>query len=236
MPVLPELTSLHASSIIYKKPIDLPTFIAYEPIIIRAPPKTDLWRQPPDIDNHNAPTRLIHIPINIHKFRSARVTVTVGANWDTRYDQAGLVLFKFTPGVDHPVPWLKTGIEIFDEPLAMSVATSRSSDSAKVPSVKDGQVTIQLERQLKDGKKNESLWVNIVDKETGRTKEVRQVTCWFANDIPSPNEKISKETLDNRYLLIGVYAARPLIPEGPGRENEELVARLEGLEVKLFDD
>ena len=209
--------------------------MAYETVTISAPPKTDLWRQPPDIDNHNAPTFLIHSPIDIHKFRSARVTVKVGPNWDTEYDQGGLILFKFIPGDDHPMPWLKTGIEFFGEPLAMSVATSRSSDSAKVPLEKGhgGQVTIQLERQEKEGKQHDSLWVYIVDKETGRKKEVRQVTCWFANDIP--NEKISKEASDNRFILIGVYAARPTVPTGKGRENEALIAILEGLEVKLFD-
>ena len=132
--------------------------------------------------------------------------------------------------------WLKTGIEVFGDPLAMSVATSRSSDSAKVPLGKEkgGQVTIQVERHLEEGKEHDSLWVSIVDEKTGRKLEVRQITCWFTHD--TLDQKVLEETSDNRLLLIGVYAARPMVPAGKGRENEELVAKLEGFEVKIFDD
>ena len=37
-------------------------------------------------------------------------------------------------------------------------------------------------------------------------------------------------------LIIGVYAARPTVPAGEGREHEELVVKYERFEVKLFDD
>jgi len=96
MPELPKLTSLHVSSArsFSEDQIssDIPTTLAYDqPITIYARPKTDLWRKPPHTDSDNAPTRLISTPIDIHKFHSARVTVS--ANWNTLYDQGGLILF-----------------------------------------------------------------------------------------------------------------------------------------------
>ena len=236
MPELPKLTSLHASVVrtISEDQVssDLPTTMAYDqPIIIQAPPKTDFWRHPPDIVVDNAPTRLISTPIDIHKFHSARVTVS--ADWNTLYDQGGLILFI----TDEDNTWLKTGIEVFGgEPFVASVATSRWSDAAIVPlgKEKNGQVTIHVERDVKEGKKLDSLWIYIVDEETGKKMEIRQITWWFRHNVL--DQKISKEIPDNRHLLIGVYAGRPTVPEGEGREQEELVVKFEGFEVKLFDD
>jgi uncharacterized protein len=237
MPELPKLTSLHVSSARSfsedQKASDVPTILAYDqPITIYARPKTDLWRKPPHTDSDNAPTRLISTPIDIHKFHSARVTVS--ANWNTLYDQGGLILF--IPGEDTTTR-MKTGIEFFQgKPFVGSVVTSQWSDWALTPLGKEkgGKVTIQVERQVKEGKKLDSLWVCVVDEETGRKTEVRQITSWFTHDIP--DQKISKVTSDNRCLLIGVYAARPTVPAGEGREHEELAVKLEGFEVKLFDD
>jgi len=231
MPELPKLTSLHVSSArsISEGQIvgDLPITMVYDqPIIIYARPKTDLWRKPPHTDVDNAPTQLISTPIDIHKFHSARVTVS--ANWNTLYDQGGLILF--IPG-ENTTTWMKTGIEFFaGKPFVGSVFTSQWSDWALMPLGKEkgGKVTIQVERQVKEGAKLDSLWIYVVDEETGRKTEARQITSWF-----TPDQKISK---DNRCLLIGVYAARPTVPAGEGRENEELAVKLEGFQVKLFDD
>ena len=142
----------------------------------------------------------------------------------------------FIPG-EGTTTWMKTGIEFFGgKPFVGSVVTSQWSDWALVPLGKEkgGKVTIQVERQVKEGKKLDSLWVYIVDEETGRKMEVRQITWWFRHDIL--DQKISKVTSDNRRLIIGVYAARPTVPAGEGRENEELAVKLDGFEVKLFDD
>ena len=114
MPELPKLTSLHVSSAKSNQiSSDLPTAIAYDqPIItIHARPKTDLWCNPPNINVDDAPTRLISTPINIHRFYSARVTVS--ANWNMLYDQGGLVLLLFLPDED-TTTWMKTGIEFFE--------------------------------------------------------------------------------------------------------------------------
>jgi regulation of enolase protein 1 (concanavalin A-like superfamily) len=237
MSELPKLTSLHASSFRSfsedQVSSNLPTTVAYDhPITIHAGPGTDFWRHPPDIDVDNAPTLLISTPIDIHRFHSARVTVS--ANWNTLYDQGGLILF--IPDED-TTTWLKTGIEVFGgEPFVASVATTRWSDCAIVPLGKEkgGQVTIHVERQMKEGKKLDSLSVYIVDEETGRKMEIRQITWWFRHN--NLDQKDSKEMPDNRCLLVGVYAGRPTIPAGEGREHEELVVKFERFEVKLFDD
>lgn len=213
---------------------NIPTTMTYDqPLIIHAPPKTDLWRKPPNTDVDNAPTILISTPIDIHKFHSARVTVT--GNWNTLYDQGGLVLF--IPD-EETTKWVKTGIEfVWGKPYVGTVATSRWSDWSLIPleKEKNGKVTIQVEREVKQGERVESLWVYLIDEKTGEKIGIREITWWFRNDILD-QENLKAKPEENRRLLIGVYAARPTVPEGEGRENEELVVKLEGFEVKLFDD
>lgn len=235
-PTLPKLTLHHVSSAraISQDQIfdDLPTTMIFDqPITVRAQPKTDLWRKPPHTDVDNAPTVLIPSPIDIHKFQSARVTVS--ASWNTLYDQGGLILFVLDGDT---TTWMKTGIEFFGgKPYVGSVATSEWSDWALVPLKKEkgGKVTVQVERLVKGGEKMESLWVYTVDEETGKKVAARQITWWFKHDIlDQENSKVG----DNRRLLIGVYAARPTVPAGEGREQEELVVNLEGFQVNLFDD
>jgi len=234
---LPRLTLHHGSSALAMSQDEiqknLPTTMTYDqPLTIHARPKTDLWRKPPSTDTDNAPTILISTPIDLHRFHSARVTVS--GNWSTPYDQGGLVLFLPDEDIKK---WVKTGIEfVWGKPYVGTVATSRWSDWSLVPleKEKDGIVTIQVERQVKGGERVESLWVYIIDEETGEKEGIRQITWWFEKDIlGKENSKVNPE--ENR-LLIGVYAARPKVPEGEGREHEELVVKLEGFEVKLFDD
>ena len=224
MPEIPKLTSLSSARSISEDQIssELPTTMTYDqPIIIRAPPKTNFWRKPPNIDDHNAATQLISTPIDIHRFHSARVTVS--ADWNTLYDQGGLILF-FPEG--DPTTWLKTGLELVKEKLtAMSVDANPWSDVALVPLEKEkgGKMTIQVEREVEEGKKLDGLHIFTVDG-TGKKEAIRLDTSWFTHKIP------------NQKLLIGVYAGRPEVPEGEGRKDEELVVTFEGFEVKLFDE
>jgi uncharacterized protein len=88
-PTFLKLTSFHVSAAqaIFQDqiPNNLPTTMTYDqPITIHAQPKTNLWRKPPNTDVDNAPTALISSPIDINKFRSARVTVSV--DWTTVFD------------------------------------------------------------------------------------------------------------------------------------------------------
>jgi uncharacterized protein len=236
-PALPKLTFQYGSSAKAISQVqisnDLPTIMTYdEPITIRALPGTNLWRKPPSTDIDNAPTFLVPTPINIHKFSSARVTIS--ANWSTSHDQGGLVLY--IPDQD-AVKWIKTGIECEGgQPWVGTVATRRWSDWSSVPLGREesSKVTIQVEREVEEGEKVESLWVYIIDEETGEKMGIRQINWWFRHDIL--DKKVTTDSEKNRCLFIGVYAARPRVPEGEGKENEELVVKFEGFEVKLFDD
>ena len=215
---------------------DVSTTMTYDQTItIRALPGTDLWRKPPSIDVDNAPTFLISSPIDIHKFQSARVTVS--ANWNTLFDQGGLVLF--IPD-ENTTKWIKMGIEYFVRgPHVMTVGTTRWSDASVIPLGKEkgGKLTVQVEREVEDGQKLECLLVYIIDEETGEKIAIREVNWWFRHDIlDQENSKVTLDSEDNRRLLIGVYAARPTVPAGEGREEEELVVTLERFQVKLFDD
>ncbi|EKM83325.1 hypothetical protein AGABI1DRAFT_111753 [Agaricus bisporus var. burnettii JB137-S8] len=230
----PKLVLHHGSSalaICQSPPIVLPKILSYpEAFSISAAPGTDLWRKPPAVDIDNAPTLLINAPISIHNFHSARVTVS--ADWNTLYDQGGLALF--IPDEDMK-KFLKTGVEFaFGEPHVGTVAASRWSDWSLVPAPATGKVTIQVEREIdENGERTSSLWVYLIDPQTGKKSGIREVTWWFRHDIA---EKDSEESAAAQVLLVGLYAARPKAPQAPGREKEELEVKFEGFEVTLFDD
>lgn len=233
-PSLPKLSLHHGSSAIAISQSDanqeLPTIMRFSPITVHARPKSDLWRKPPNIDVDNAPTVLISTPINLHKFHSAKVSIK--ADWTTKYDQGGLALF--IPDED-TTKWIKTGIEyVWGKPYVSTVATSRWSDWSIVPlpEFSDGKLTIQVEREVKEGNRVESLWVYIVNEETGEKQGIREITWWFRHDLSGGQE----QEPGTRCLLVGVYGARPTVPEGEGRENEELKVHLDGFEVTLFED
>jgi hypothetical protein len=69
-PAQPNLSLHYGSSATAISQVDrndnLPTTMKYPPITIKASPKTDLWRKPPNTDVDNAPTILINTPINLH--------------------------------------------------------------------------------------------------------------------------------------------------------------------------
>ena len=135
--------------------------------------------------------------------------------------------------------WIKAGIECEGEggkPSVGITGTRRWSDCSFVPLEEKedgGKVTIQVEREVEEGEKVESLWVYIVDKKTGEKMGVRQINWWYRHDIL--DQKATADSEKNRTLFIGVFGARPRVPAGEGKENEELVVKLEDFEVKLFD-
>jgi hypothetical protein len=156
----------------------------------------------------------------------------VSADWNTKYDQGGLVLF--IPDED-TTKWVKTGVEfVWGRPYVSAVATSRWSDwsIASLPESAGGKLTIQVEREVKGTERVESLWIYIVNPDTGEKVGIREVTWWFRHDIV---ENADKDSASPRRLLIGVYGARPTVPEGEGREKEDLIVHLDGFEVELFE-
>ncbi|TFK35669.1 hypothetical protein BDQ12DRAFT_566821, partial [Crucibulum laeve] len=175
-----------------------------ETLTIRAAPGTDLWRKPPAVDIDNAPVLLISAPIDLHRFHSARVTVN--ANWNTLYDQGGIAVF--IPDEDTK-KWVKSGIEyVFDKPHVGTVAASRWGDWSLVPTA-TGKVTVILEREVKDGERTSSLWIYLVNEETGEKQGIREITWWFRGDIDA-----TKAPDDGQVILVGLYAARPTVPSG----------------------
>ncbi|PPR02041.1 hypothetical protein CVT24_011201 [Panaeolus cyanescens] len=230
----PKLRLHHGSSalaISQLPPVKLPSKLTYPSLSVNASPGTDLWRKPPHTDIDNAPTILISCPIDLHSFHSAKVTVS--GKWDTLYDQGGLALF--IPDEDTK-KWVKTGIEyVWGKPFVGTVASSRWSDWSLVPLPESagGKVTIQVERETKNGDRVESLWVYIVNEETGEKMGIREITWWFRHDIEDKDVQVKD---GNRTLLVGVYGARPQVPQGEGREHEELEVKFENFEVTLFDD
>lgn len=234
-PIVPRLKLHHGSSAMAISQSDLKPNLAtkmdYPAFTIHASPKTDLWRKPPNTDIDNAPIYLLSAPIDLHTFHTARVTVH--ANWNTLYDQGGLALF--IPDEDI-TKWMKTGIEFVNgKPFVSTVAASRWADWSLVPLPESagGKVTIQVERETKGEERVESLWVYVINEETGEKLGIREITWWFRHDVVHGEAKHSD---GHRSLLVGVYGARPTVPEGTGRENEELEVKIEKFEVTLFDD
>lgn len=231
-PATPKLVLHYGSSamaICQSPPVPLPATLDYSAVhTIRAPPGTDLWRKPPAVDIDNSPTLLINAPIDLHRFHTARVTIS--ADWNTLYDQGGLALF--IPDEDTK-KFLKTGVEFaFGAPHVGTVAASRWADWSLVPTVAQGKVTLQVEREIDSkGERTSSLWVYLIDPITGQKNGIREVTWWFRHDIEG-----AASDKPAQVLLIGLYAARPKVPSGSGREDEELEVKFEDFQVTLFND
>lgn len=160
-------------------------------------PKTDIWRVP-HRDDFNAP--LLYRSIPVATFRTARLTVS--ADWERPYDQAGLVLAFPRPdpsedGARTPAKWVKAGLEVVDgKPCMSAVATDRLSDWSIRPH-RGRSLTLELERTIEHGRPSSVLWIYIV--EDGERTPVREVTWAFEPDPTEPEAN----------LWIGAYAARP---------------------------
>src|SRR5271163_2058764 len=135
---LPETTmNSSAFSLLNLPPtFELPSCMEY--FTLNAPPNTHIWRKPASRDTTTAP--LIFTSLR-HPFVVAEVTVT--ADWEMEWDQAGLVIFTGPPPGEQPEPpptrrlhsrhdapaqckWAKAGLEFANGTLNASstVATS----------------------------------------------------------------------------------------------------------------
>ena len=86
--------------------------------------------------------------------------MVVQADWKMLYDQAGLILVLNQS--DGSKRWVKTGIEyVNDAPHASTVSCDRWADWSLLPLDGTG-LTVEMEREVKDGKLTSTLWVYVV--------------------------------------------------------------------------
>ena len=186
---------------------------------ISAQPDTDIWAKPPNTTPFNAPT--LHRTFPLSRFRAARVDVS--ANWETLYDQGGLLLVIREPGADAAMnatdaKWVKTGVEFFNgKPFVGTVARDAWADWSLLPIPPSpstgGKVGVTVE--VARGEDN-SLWVYLVN-EAGEKTAIREVTWPFANEA-------------GKECWVGVYAARPNKDAGA-----PLKVSFANLEIKTVD-
>ena len=155
-------------------------------------PGTDIWRKPPQTYSFNAP--ISYRRMKLSTFHRARVTVS--ANWKTLYDQGGICLImEQAPG--SLSKWVKTGVEFYDgRPHISTVACDRWADWSLLPTVGTA-ATVELEREVVDGKPTSTLWVYAL--EGVERRPVREITWVFDSDSAPSNDE----------AWIGVYAAKP---------------------------
>ncbi|KAF2277701.1 uncharacterized protein EI97DRAFT_373814 [Westerdykella ornata] len=93
---------------------------------LAAPPNTDLWRKPPSRDTSTAP--ILYTALR-NPFIAAEVTVS--ADWELEWDQAGLVIFAGAP----PGPPGRTGNSSpqHQQPTPLDVTHSSPSDHVHDP-------------------------------------------------------------------------------------------------------
>lgn len=171
---------------------------------ITTPPATDLWRpdSKPKSDNFTAP--FVYRSIKASEFNN--ISVTVEADWATRYDQGGIaIIFP-----EHqPLKWVKTGIEVENgAPQFGTVGTYAFSDWSLSPVTPANATTARflLERDASE------IWVYALDLQNSDAKRypLREVTWAFLEDRAD----------DDVELWVGVYAAKPTY--SPANETQDL--------------
>ncbi|KAL8693782.1 MAG: hypothetical protein Q9224_003688, partial [Gallowayella concinna] len=193
---------------------------------LHTPPQTDIWRKAhPFTDTFNAPRYTTTLPLA--QLKSVQVTVKGG--WKTLYDQGGLLLILPSPppsatagqenngqGKDR---WIKTGIEFYNQKAHISaVACDRWADWSLVPlpsSSGTGEVTIRMEREVNNGERTSTLWIQYQHPESGEWIPIREIAWGFEHEEGD--------------ALVGVYAAKPT-PDKDDKDGE-LKVDFTGLEL-----
>ncbi|KAF1986686.1 hypothetical protein K402DRAFT_332203 [Aulographum hederae CBS 113979] len=219
---------------------------------LSAPPNSNLWRKPPARDTSTAP--ILYTSLS-SPFVSAEVTVS--ANWEFEWDQAGLVIFaggvplagqaaallrsaqgNAPPAYTPPQPatkWVKVGLEYcYSACHATSVcANSEGADWSltALPPCRAGRSDLRIKME----RLGDALWVWFEDDRDG-WKKLREVTWFFWG-------------VEDKAIRVGVYASRPanlhpsIYPRGTSggggdreirarRGQRELVVDFDGLEIR----
>ncbi|KXS93499.1 hypothetical protein AC579_3908 [Pseudocercospora musae] len=164
---------------------------------LTAPPATDIWR--PNVTANNFTAPYVYRVCKTSDFH--RISVTINANWKTRYDQGGIAIVW--PG-KKPWKWVKTGIE-FEKgaPQLGTVATYAFSDWSLSPVVpkKSATSSFLVERNTTE------MWAYSVVK--GEKYPLREVTWAFLEDRGKKNA----------VMWVGVYVAKPTYTERKPAQN-----------------
>ncbi|KAL1643918.1 hypothetical protein SLS58_004593 [Diplodia intermedia] len=198
---------------------------------LSAPPNTDLWRKPPSSDTSTAP--ILYTALR-NPFVAAEVTVS--ADWELEWDQAGLPPAQPQQHPDAPPPaytppapaskWVKVGLEFSNnECHATSVcATCDGADWAltSLPSHRGRRSDLRVKME----RIGYALWVWYEDDVSG-WKKLREVTWFFWG-------------VEDKAVRVGVYASRPANlgathyerrHGGPRVTQRNLLVEFEGLEI-----
>lgn len=188
-------------------------------ISITTPPATDLWRP-----NATSKADNFSAPYIYHSFKASQFTnisVTVSADWQTRYDQGGIaIIFPESK----PYKWIKTGIEFENKaPQLGTVATYAFSDWSLSPIVPKGATSSRFtfERSTTEA------WVYSVEvdvtasngTEVAERYPLREVTWAFLEERGEEDAEI----------WVGLYAAKPTYSEGDSTEG--LTVEFSDLEI-----
>jgi regulation of enolase protein 1 (concanavalin A-like superfamily) len=170
---------------------------------ITTPPATDLWRPDPKPTNDNFTAPFVYRSIKASEFTN--ISVTVSADWTTRYDQGGIAIIFPQP---KPRKWIKTGIEVENgAPQFGTVGTYAFSDWSLSPVTPQNATTARFLVE-RDGSE---LWVYALDLQNPEARyPLREVTWAFLEDRAD----------DDVELWVGVYAAKPTY--SPADQTQDL--------------
>ena len=160
---------------------------------------TDVFRTPRAVTIFNAP--FVFTRVKLANLVSARVSLAPadanGKPWSSLYDQAGLYLvLGVSPGptvvdeacINANCRWIKAGVEVFpDKPICDVVVCDRFADWSLAP-LSEGMMTIELVREVIDGKKTETLWVWATGTEKGR-RQMHEITWVYDEEGEAPKNE-----------------------------------------------
>lgn len=174
---------------------------------ITTPPATDLWRPDPKPASDNFTAPFVYRSIKASEFNS--ISVTVRADWATRYDQGGIaIIFPERK----PLKWVKTGIEVENgAPQFGTVGTYAFSDWSLSPVTPQNATTARFLVE-RDGSE---IWVYALDLDNPSAEKypLREVTWAFLED----------RAVDDLELWVGVYAAKPTYSQANQTQNLEVL-------------
>lgn len=208
---------------------------------LSAHPNTDLWRKPPTRDTSTAP--ILYTSLR-NPFVSAEVTVS--ADWELEWDQAGLVIFAGDPpsGMQNadPAPgdgrppaytpprqaskWVKVGLEFCNLTCHASSVCATMEGADYALTTLPPHHAHRSDLRLKIERIGTSLWVWYEDALVG-WKKLRDVTWFFYN-------------VEDKAVRVGVYASRPAnfpttqfhsLHGGGGRAHRDLCVQFDDLEI-----